>query len=522
MSGFKIWNEACQQWEIIGVGDTLPFNLVEDTTPQLGGNLDTQGNLIIGGTAAGSLLSLKSTTANGTLTAKGVSVLVGNNGATEAITVLNNGNIGIGVVSPVEKLETIGNIRLNPVSTFGYSAITAAINATAGNVNGVNYEYTVTFVTDTGETEPVCGSNTVSPTNQKVDLSTIPVSTDSKVTKRRIYRQVSGIDAIYKKLVGEIDNNIDTTFLDNIADGSLGVALPRVNNTGGQLYINSLRVGFACSGSTAFGMQAMTLNTGYACTAIGFEALKVNTIGSRNTAVGVYSLTSNTTGYSNTAIGVHALNNNISGYGCIAIGVSALHSLTTANNSIAIGNSALQSNNGDTNISIGYQNNFQNTSGINNVSIGHSALWNSLTGHSNVIIGNGAGYAATGSSNIFLGFQSGYSETGNNKLMIDFMARNEADGRAKAIIYGVMDADPVNQRLTINARLIVKQIVAALTDGAPTDTEIDTATGTTPSAAGAGFQCTIKDSSGSGLVYKVESDGTDWYYSAGMTKAVNP
>ena len=57
------------------------------------------------------------------------------------------------------------------------------------------------------------------------------------------------------------------------------------------------------------------------------------------------------------------------------------------------------------------------------------------------------------------------------------------------------------------------QLTAALTDGAPTATEINTATGLTPSTAGAGWQCTIKDSSGSGLIYKVESDGTSWYYS---------
>ena len=72
----------------------------------------------------------------------------------------------------------------------------------------------------------------------------------------------------------------------------------------------------------------------------------------------------------------------------------------------------------------------------------------------------------------------------------------------------------------INAdKLKITQITAALTDNTPTDSEIDTATGLTPSTAGAGWQCTIKDNDGSGLLYKIESDGTNWYYSA-MTKAL--
>ena len=71
----------------------------------------------------------------------------------------------------------------------------------------------------------------------------------------------------------------------------------------------------------------------------------------------------------------------------------------------------------------------------------------------------------------------------------------------------------------ISGKIKTTQITAALTDNTPTDAEIDTATGLTPSTAGSGWQCTIKDNNGSGLLYKVESDGTDWYYIA-LTKAL--
>jgi hypothetical protein len=67
-------------------------------------------------------------------------------------------------------------------------------------------------------------------------------------------------------------------------------------------------------------------------------------------------------------------------------------------------------------------------------------------------------------------------------------------------------------------RISTPQFTATLTDDTPTDAEINAAIGKTPAAVGAGWQCTIKDSNGSGLLYMIESDGTAWQY-AKMTKA---
>jgi len=55
----------------------------------------------------------------------------------------------------------------------------------------------------------------------------------------------------------------------------------------------------------------------------------------------------------------------------------------------------------------------------------------------------------------------------------------------------------------------------ALTDGAPTDGEIDTITGTTPAAVGSGWAATILDTTGSTLMYIITSDGTNWQYFVG-------
>lgn len=59
----------------------------------------------------------------------------------------------------------------------------------------------------------------------------------------------------------------------------------------------------------------------------------------------------------------------------------------------------------------------------------------------------------------------------------------------------------------------------AITDNTPTASEINAITSLTPATAGAGFQVTIKDTNGTGLLYKIESDGTDWYYII-MTKSL--
>lgn len=70
-----------------------------------------------------------------------------------------------------------------------------------------------------------------------------------------------------------------------------------------------------------------------------------------------------------------------------------------------------------------------------------------------------------------------------------------------------------------NGAVIQDELTGSLTDGAPTDAEIDAIIGNTPAGVGAGYKVSILDSNGSGLIYLIESDGTNWQYVA-MTKAI--
>ena len=113
------------------------------------------------------------------------------------------------------------------------------------------------------------------------------------------------------------------------------------------------------------------------------------------------------------------------------------------------------------------------TTGNYNNFIGYRAGYNNTAGTLNTSIGAYAGFQnSTGSHNTFIGTLAGRYETGSNKLFIDNQARaNEADGRIKALIYGIFDAATANQRLRINGRLGVTEIpeyadnAAAVTGG---------------------------------------------------------
>jgi len=94
------------------------------------------------------------------------------------------------------------------------NAPTAAINATAGNLNGM-YEYVVTFLTAAGETLQSPDSAPVSPVNQQVNLTNIPLG-GTGTTSRKIYRDKDGA-GVYR-MVATLANNTATTYTDNITD----------------------------------------------------------------------------------------------------------------------------------------------------------------------------------------------------------------------------------------------------------------------------------------------------------------
>lgn len=215
----------------------------------------------------------------------------------------------------------------------------------AGNLTGT-FGYAVLFVLADGTKSSPWGgtASTVTVAAKAIDLNNIPVSSDSRVVARELYRtKGTAVDIKDYYLVTVINNNTATTYTDNLADANLGAPLNWLS-TANWHFENLLGTFFSGLGmdsqALAIGFNA---KAGYASMSIGYEAGKANTTGRRNIFHGQYAGTSNTTGYQNTFLGVHAGQNNTTGWGNTFIGCYAGYSVTTQEENVAVGNLALGS-----------------------------------------------------------------------------------------------------------------------------------------------------------------------------------
>lgn len=104
----------------------------------------------------------------------------------------------------------------------------AAAAGAAGVLNGT-YQYAVTFLNSTTGSRsnpnpamfalPPATPVTVTPANQVVNLTVIPISSDPQVTRRELWRTFANQGVFFK--LAEIANNTATTYTDNAADTAL-------------------------------------------------------------------------------------------------------------------------------------------------------------------------------------------------------------------------------------------------------------------------------------------------------------
>lgn len=88
------------------------------------------------------------------------------------------------------------------------------------------YQWKITFVSATSESNgnTTAGSITLTGANNKVNLSSIPVSSDAQVTSRRVYRtKANGAIFYFERTIGD---NVTTTSELSSADSALGVEMP--------------------------------------------------------------------------------------------------------------------------------------------------------------------------------------------------------------------------------------------------------------------------------------------------------
>jgi hypothetical protein len=161
-----------------------------------------------------------------------------------------------------------------------------------------------------------------------------------------------------------------------------------------------------------------------------------------------------------------------SGYNNSILGTSAAHDLTSGFDNTSIGRSSgFYLTGGYSNVLVGYGTGGGLKTGGCNTFIGTRAGQVPTPGskEKNTVVGYQAGGFACGDSNIYLGFEAGFWETGDDKFFIDNRRRSsEADGRVKALIYGVMADTTNDQELTINGYLTAREALGIISqDGDP-------------------------------------------------------
>lgn len=326
----------------------------------------------------------------------------------------DSGQVGIGIGSPSTRLHLAGTTSndnmtidtgINFTSVSSPTAPTLSLVAQAGNVNAGTHYYTVTYVTARGETSLSANNSIVTDASNGQVTVTLPVSTDYRVTKRRIYRTKANGAYYNIYLLAEVSDNTTTTYTDNLADSSLGTvnAYLRTNTTNDFIKVNG-KMGFFLDGANAW---------------VGSDA------GARTTSGGA-----------NTLFGANA------GYG-----------ITSGDRIVAIGQSALSSGTvtSEGHVAIGYATLSNVTSGAYNVAMGYQSGLGLTGGYNNTYLGYVSGFAGQNvSNNTYIGALAGRYETGSNKLIIDSLDRgNEAASRTNALIYGVVNSTASSQILAL-------------------------------------------------------------------------
>lgn len=303
--------------------------------------------------------------------------------------------------SPSNTIDIGGNINFDSIAIPTNSEIGGIIltEGTGGTLAAGTYYYNIQWLDAYGNS---CGSSySTSPSitvsaNAKVTLTNIPISTDSRVTGRRIMRTNVGGGANLAYKIAEIDNNVDTTFVDTGYTGDTSYRIYRSpDKTAGEITINGLNALLLQDFNTIIGKNAgSALTTGDSNIIIGVSSGVTTTTGSNSNMIGYASGLGITTGGYNDAHGYAAMYGvGASSNSNVAMGGNALRSSATQSSNVAAGTYSLY---GSTysqtgNIAMGYRaGRAIATTGVANYNtmLGYYAGYGTLTsGSYNILIG---------------------------------------------------------------------------------------------------------------------------------------
>jgi hypothetical protein len=274
----------------------------------------------------------------------------------DAVTVDDEGQVGIGTTSPARMLDVNGEV--GATAYYGDGSNLTGISGTTDN------DWTIS------------GSDMYASVSGNVG-----VGTASPAAKLDVGGNVN-VDSLYKIW------------------GRTVLSIPDTSNTFVGVGTGTNNMG---AYGTFMGLYAGHDNQGHYNSFIGGTAGSSNTTGEANTFVGAKAGVLNTTGTFNTFVGQDAGGNNTTGGSNTFIGQDAGNSNTTGQNNTFVGRSA--------GLSL--------ETGSHNTFLGVDAGFANASCSKNTFIGWGAGFASESDSGcVFIGYQAGFIESGSNKLYI--------------------------------------------------------------------------------------------------------
>ncbi len=273
------------------------------------------------------------------------------------------------------------------------------------------------------------------------------------VNSSEVQRRVTGVCA-----AGELMTAVN-------ADGSVSCAAPP---TGGGGDITAVLAGTGLTGGATTGNATLAVAFGgdgaqnavaradhlhsvpgnLLNTRVGNGALAVST-GTSNTALGADALHLNSTGQSNTAVGHGALASNLAGEWNVGVGRNAL-GIATASNNVGVGTGALFTASGCCNVAVGTNAMSSATTTVVSVAVGHQALATAATATDNVAVGGFAMAQATGGGNVAVGSSALRVTTAqfNTAVGGSALRQNTTGGASVAVGSGALSASTTGNNNT--------------------------------------------------------------------------
>jgi len=239
-----------------------------------------------------------------------------------------NGNVGIGVTNPVQRLDVNGNINLGKgFSLFMENHRVLRLDSVKGTVFlGVNAGPKNTATYNTGTGHYALAANTSGSYNTATGAVALFANTTGGGNV------ATGAQALVYNTTGSNNVASGASSLYSNKDGSQNVAT-------GTWALNSNTSG---SYNSAVGHGAMYYSaTGSYNAALGYGALNNNTGGNNNVAVGTYALGANYDAAYNVAVGDHAGDYQLNGWNNTFIGADARAASGGLYNTVALGNSTI-------------------------------------------------------------------------------------------------------------------------------------------------------------------------------------